>query len=283
MPERPAMRHEGSADTSATASARPADGDKLTLRRVGRTLYGFNQRLIAPNLRHSQVIYAEMLPRFVSSSTAWLDLGCGHRILRGYQFDLEKELVATSERVVGIDLDLDALRRHRTIRDRTYGDLVRLPFADESFHLVTANMVVEHLDDPPRVLQEVKRVLRPGGAFLFHTPNTRGYKVILSRLVPGWLKPKLVYFIEGRREEDVFPTTYRMNTPERITRVARETGLEVERIRLLTSSGHHALALVPPVSWLQLIWIRLLLTRPLRPLRTNIIAVLRKPGTHRVS
>jgi SAM-dependent methyltransferase len=46
-----------------------------------------------------------------------------------------------------------------------------LPFADESFDLVTLNQVVEHVQDVPRVLGEALRVLRPGGVLLVATPN----------------------------------------------------------------------------------------------------------------
>jgi len=210
---------------------------KLSLRPAGRLLYGVFQKLIVPQLRHSQVIYAETLPRFVTPGTVWLELGCGHRILRGYQFELEKELVGRCQQVAGIDKDLEALKKHRTINCRTYGDLVDLPYADSSFDLVTANMVVEHLEDPGRVLCEVHRVLKPGGIFLFHTPNSRGYKVMLARFIPDRVKPTLVYLIEGRRDSDVFPTAYRMNSPESITPIANNTGFLVDKIRLIIHLG----------------------------------------------
>jgi ubiquinone/menaquinone biosynthesis C-methylase UbiE len=40
-----------------------------------------------------------------------------------------------------------------------------LPFADGTFDLVTCRIAPHHFDDVPRFVQEVKRVLKPGGTF----------------------------------------------------------------------------------------------------------------------
>jgi SAM-dependent methyltransferase len=41
-----------------------------------------------------------------------------------------------------------------------------LPFPDGTFDVVVSNQVFEHIADPPRVLPEIRRVLKPGGVFL---------------------------------------------------------------------------------------------------------------------
>lgn len=46
-----------------------------------------------------------------------------------------------------------------------------LPFTDESFDFVLSQQVLEHVNDPERVLVEIKRVLRPGGEVLIAAPN----------------------------------------------------------------------------------------------------------------
>lgn len=46
----------------------------------------------------------------------------------------------------------------------------KLPFPDETFDLVIANQVFEHIDHPPGPLAEVDRVLKPGGLFLASFP-----------------------------------------------------------------------------------------------------------------
>jgi len=48
------------------------------------------------------------------------------------------------------------------------GDAYALPFDDESFDTVGASLVFCSLAKPAAALEEVARVLKPGGAFLFH-------------------------------------------------------------------------------------------------------------------
>lgn len=51
-------------------------------------------------------------------------------------------------------------------------DLSKLiPFDDSFFDLVIANELIEHLENPDRFLQEVHRILVPGGTLLVATPN----------------------------------------------------------------------------------------------------------------
>ena len=51
------------------------------------------------------------------------------------------------------------------------GDLERLPYADGSFDAALLNEVLEHVPDEPRALDEVRRVLRPGGVLIVLSPN----------------------------------------------------------------------------------------------------------------
>lgn len=49
-------------------------------------------------------------------------------------------------------------------------DITRMPFSDESFDVVIANHILEHVDDDHKAIGEIGRVLRPGGVAILQTP-----------------------------------------------------------------------------------------------------------------
>jgi ubiquinone/menaquinone biosynthesis C-methylase UbiE len=249
----------------------------MRLRALLFRIYWALQKRIAPGLRYSQALYEEMLASHVDRETTWLDLGCGHQILPAWRAEQEKELVQRSQRVVGIDADRPSLLKHRTLKLKIAGNIGRLPCPPQTFSLVTANMVVEHLDAPAAQFAEIARVLKPGGVFILHTPNRRGYATIAARLIPNAIKKKLVYLIEGRKPDDVFDTFYRANSKEDIEKLAEAAGFTVQRLRLAVTSAE--LAVIPPLVIFELLWIRLLMTRRLKPLRSTIIAVLQRKAS----
>jgi len=232
------------------------------------------RRRIVPSLKGSQDIYEYTLKDLVKPGLSWLDIGCGHQILAEWRGDAEQELIPAGGKIVGLDYDLPSLKNHRSISMRVRGDIVQLPFVDSSFDLVTANMVVEHLENPAAQFAEVARILKPGGTFLFHTPNARGYFSLLRRLVPNVFARRLASLMDGRDLADVFPVQYKANTTTKIGDLAQAARLEVSKTKMVVSEA--VTQVVPPLALLELLCIRALMTEPLRPYRTNIIALLRK-------
>jgi ubiquinone/menaquinone biosynthesis C-methylase UbiE len=241
-----------------------------------RSLYRFYEKaeaILAPGLTSSQYGYYQTLRGLVDGKI-WLDLGCGHQVFADWMGKEQAEVLGRCRRIFGIDLDWTGLRAHRGISNKTFGNLTELPFAGGSVEVVTANMVAEHLDDPASVLREIHRVLAPGGTFVFHTPNFRGWVIQVASRIPEGLKKRLIRLLEGRRAEDVFLTHYRLNTPEEVAKIAAETGFVVEEIQMISTSA--ATVMLGPVVLVELLYIRAL-QRPKRSRRrSNIVAVLRK-------
>jgi ubiquinone/menaquinone biosynthesis C-methylase UbiE len=96
-----------------------------------------------------------------------LDVGCGEG-----RFSAEIARVAAS--VVGIDVAEEPLRRARALHPGLDLRLVNgdgpWPLPDNSFDVVWAGEVIEHVADTAGWLSEIRRVLRSGGALLLTTP-----------------------------------------------------------------------------------------------------------------
>jgi ubiquinone/menaquinone biosynthesis C-methylase UbiE len=230
---------------------------------------------IVPRLRYNQEIYEEAVKEHVSERTAWLDAGCGSQIVQWREL-ADRILVRRARLVVGCDADRASIRKHRTLSRLVIADLKALPFRSESFSLVTTNMVVEHLDRPFAAFAEFARVLKRGGRVIVHTPNVWSPFVVASRLLPESVKLKLAKALDGRLEDDVFPTRYRANSPRRLRALMRQAGLKEEWCRLLASEAVFASThpvLVAP----ELLYIKLTLWRALRFLRPTVLASFVKP------
>lgn len=242
-------------------------------------IYWWLEKRIAPEICSAHYHYEARLLELVPVGAVWLDAGCGHRLLHEQRLHQEKELVARARLLIGLDYDRLSLAKHRTLGARVRGDVSRLPFREASFDVVSANMVLEHLRDPHLSLAEIKRVLKPGGILVLHTPNRNSPLIVIASCVPDALKRRIVTMVEGRSEKDIFPTYYRANTEKQLLRISRELGFEVERLDLVPSSGHPILGFCPPVAAAELLYLKAIRRyRVLRQFRTNIVAVLRKPN-----
>lgn len=231
--------------------------------------------LITPGLKHSQDMYAKALNTvIINNETIWLDLGCGTRILPPWLLREETEIIDKCKKLIGIDYDIDSLKRNSFIKLLVRGEITKIPFTNNHFDVVTANMVVEHLEYPSSVFKEVKRILKPGGVFLIHTPNIYGYSSLLSRLVPEFIRDKIVFLMYGRKLKDIFETHYRANTVREIKKISKMVKMDIGNQRLVVSTPN--LFTIPILLPIELMWIRLLLSKPFRQLRTSIISTLVK-------
>ncbi len=136
-------------------------------------------------MRANPSFEAQLEERTASSTAAFLlghlhrgmrvlDVGCGPgTITLGLA-----EVVAPGD-AVGVDLQVQLVERARALaRERGVAnvrferaDAYELPFADGSFDAALEHHVVMHLADPVRGLEEVRRILRPGGVLGLRDPD----------------------------------------------------------------------------------------------------------------
>lgn len=229
--------------------------------RLNDHVYGKARTLIAPEVRNSQYAYAERLRGALAGSGRWLDIGCGHDFLPAWMRPTERDLNLDRWNVVGIDMDARAIARHPGLRHRIVGTGEQMPFEDNTFDLVTANMVVEHVAAPARLFAEISRILAPGGRAIIHTPNVHGYTTAATRLLPDRALAPLARVLLRRNAEDVYPTFYRANSVRDLQALAASNGLAIESCELVNSSPQ-------AVRVLPLMLLELLLMRSLRSSRT---------------
>lgn len=205
----------------------------LTLQNAYRARY----QAMRPEWRSSGDQLEALVRSRLTPESHVLDLGCG----RGGVVELFWRDVKVA---AGLDPDTASLAGHRAPGMpviRGVGE--SLPFVGESFDLIVCLWVLEHLHDPLTTLREVRRVLRPGGHFIFVTPNLTNPVMLLNRIgkaLPA-MQRRMVPKLYGRVEADTFRVQYRANTAGAIRTLAAAAGLHVAELRAVPDPTYLAL------------------------------------------
>jgi SAM-dependent methyltransferase len=166
-----------------------------------------------------------------------LDLGCGGGRHAFGAVRLGAKVVAVdaaASEVSQVRDTIGAMLDAGEIRDvdeagAVQGDALRLPFADGVFDRVIAAEVLEHIPDDTTAIEELARVLRPGGTMAITVPR---------------FGPEAVNWALSNEYHDI---------PGGHVRIYRRSTL-VERLRragLRLRGSHHAHALHSPYWWLR--------------------------------
>ena len=89
---------------------------------------------------------------------------------------IDNYLADRFEQVVGIDIDKRAIDFARSSFSKEnlefqVADALDLPFSDSCFDVIVCSHVYEHVADPSLMMDEIRRVLRPGGVCYFSAGN----------------------------------------------------------------------------------------------------------------
>lgn len=164
----------------------------------------------------------------IEPSSHVLDFGCGRGCYGEDPVALRRQmriLRGKCARVVGTDIGTDAL-------ENPYLDEVRLflpgepvPYPDESFDVLLADCVLEHLPDPAAFFAEARRLLKPGGSLCLRTSNLLSYFGLAAMLIPASKRAEILHRARpDRKDEDSFPTLYRCNTVFAIQKALTQQG-----------------------------------------------------------
>lgn len=170
-------------------------------------------------------LFRDRLLRLISPEFVVLELGAGAGIVE------HMNIRGKVAKICGVDPD-ERVVDNRFLDDAKVGMGEAIPYADGMFDLVFADNVVEHLENPEQVFSEVSRVLKPGGRFLFKTPNVWHYMPLIARCTPHRFH-QYINKLRGRQEVDTFPTRYRANSRSSVERIAKTTNFDVASIELI--------------------------------------------------
>jgi len=124
-----------------------------------------------------------------------LDLGCGNgrHTIEATNWDC---------RVVAMDLDREELARGRYMFYADWnagrlpgfaqflkGDAQHLPFGDGAFDKIICTEVLEHVHDDERAMQELFRILKPGGQIAVSCPHHRVERLLWALSWDYWHSP----------------------------------------------------------------------------------------------
>lgn len=169
----------------------PAEGVRTMFDRIAPVYDVMNRTMTAGLDRRWRRLTAEAV---VHDGDDVLDACCGTG-------DLALAGARVGGKVTGLDFSgamLERARRKDPSIEWVQGDILALPFADESFDAATVGFGVRNVEDITRAFAELRRVLRPGGRIaILEITRPRGllapfYKLwfdavipLLGKLLPG--------------------------------------------------------------------------------------------------
>jgi SAM-dependent methyltransferase len=184
-----------------------------SLERAGERYRDHHESARSPTFVFGAHERPELFRRYVGGpGRRVLDLGCRTGALtRAY---------LQGNEVVGVDVDRHALAEAARLGIETHwADLdAPLPFEPESFDVVVAGEVLEHLRDPAGLVADARSVLRPGGSLVGSVPN--GFR----------LKSRLRFLFGREPEED--PTHLHLFSPAAVLSLL--AGFEEPRLDFVT-------------------------------------------------
>ena len=187
-----------------------------------------------------------------------LDIGCGNGISsnREEQTIYLHAIAQETDELWGIEPDAQIQPDHGLFTNFQHALLEDAELPENYFDLAYSFMVMEHVADPDQFLQAVYRCLKPGGIYIFVTPNGHHY---FTRIAGALKKLKLdeliLRILRGKAVEEYhYPVQYRCNRHADIKRLTTATGFLSPQIACVEITGPKPYLpfILRPVWWLMM-------------------------------
>jgi len=158
----------------------------------------------------SNRFFAMLARRYGKRGARFLEVGSGMGHLTG---QLENAFVT-----FGCDVNHWAVNESKKVVKRSHlqtASAQELPFKNDSFNVVIIKHIVEHLPNPKKAIEEIARVLEPGGTLILATPN-------LDSLLKPWKGEQWIGYQD--------PTHISLKTPSEWMYMIEVSNLRIKRV-----------------------------------------------------
>jgi SAM-dependent methyltransferase len=165
-----------------------------------------------------------------------LDIGAGPS-------NPSSRFLATLGELHGVDVD-PAVTTNDALKSAAVITEARLPHPDGFFDACVSNYVLEHVENPQQHLRELARVLKPGGRYVFRTPNRWHYVALVASLTPHWFHEQVANRLANLPADahEKHRTYYRINSRAAVRRHARAAGFAVDELRMIEKDPSYGMA-----------------------------------------
>lgn len=133
-----------------------------------------------PLQRYWQRRRCRIILQFTPPDVPTADIGCG-----------SSRILAALPHAIGVDMRFNKLRFMKSTNRRLLqSDGCHLPFRDDAFDCVISSQVIEHIpNEGGRLLDEITRILRPGGILVLGTPDYGHWQWRVMERLYEWAAP----------------------------------------------------------------------------------------------
>ncbi len=214
-----------------------------------------------PDFKSGGFFYRRFLSGQINPDKIVLDIGCG-------EGGILSEFRGKAKTIIGADVDGKSLFKNSSVDEKVLASADNLPLDSESADVATAEFVLEHIENPERVFAEIFRVLKPGGCFIFITPNLFNPVMLASRILPFGVHKFLRKNILHKTEEGCF-TYYRGNTYGTLMTLGKAAGFS--ELSLVRAGNPEYLAFSPFLVLPSIVFEKLITSRHLNFLQMYLV------------
>ncbi len=213
----------------------------------------------SPAFKHRWEVYDEIIKNNLSKEKIWIDCGCGNN-------GMIEHLGKLASKAIGVDI-VDIKNKNNYVK----ANIKKLPFSSGYADLVTLRFVVEHFEIEAEYIKELSRVLKKGGIMIILTTNLLSPFIFLPRLLlPYSIKSKILTKLFRVKDDDVFPTYHKINTPKKFKKLGKY--FKIDEMIFISDLNYTR-------KWVFIIllaWHKITERKFLNKFRTNILVVLKK-------